>query len=91
MNNDIPCCQADAVRNIRRILIHGVPTGMVMLDESISMVRDMNLSSDQQIREALLTNLKIYNYIPKAAEEAYLTAILEVYHQNNSSSGIWSI
>ena len=81
MNNDIPCCQADAVRRIRMVPVNGVPTGIVMLDEIVAEVREMNLSSDQQIKEHLLRRIKVYNYIPKTAEEAYLKSIFTVYQK----------
>lgn len=79
MNKDIPCCQADAVRQIKMVPVNGVPTGINMLDEIISEVKEMNLPSDQQIRENLLKRVKVYNYVPKAADEAYMRAILAVY------------
>ncbi len=79
MNKDIPCCQADALRRIKIVPVNGIPTGITMLDEIIAEVKVMNLPSDQQIREHLLKRVKVYNYIPKAAEEAYLKAILAAY------------
>lgn len=82
MNRDIPCCQADALRRVKMIPVNGIPTGITMLDEIIEEVKEMNLSSDQLIRQALLKKVKVYNYIPKAAEEAYLKAILVVYHKD---------
>ncbi|PWR70948.1 hypothetical protein [Methanospirillum lacunae] len=79
MNKDIPCCQADALRQIKMVPVNGVPTGITMLDEIIAEVKEMNLPSDQQIRENLLKRVKVYNYVPKAADEAYMRAILAVY------------
>ncbi|MDD1723995.1 MAG: hypothetical protein LUQ07_02565 [Methanospirillum sp.] len=84
MNKDVPCCQADAVRRIKLVPVNGIPTGITMLDEIIAEMKEMNLSSGQQIREALLKKIKVYNYIPKAAEEAYLKAILEMYNKDIS-------
>ena len=81
MNADIPCCQADALRRIRQVSVNGIPTGITMLDEIIEEVKEMNLTSDQQIRENLLKKVKVYNYIPKAAEEAYLKAILAEFRK----------
>jgi hypothetical protein len=82
MNDDIPCCQADAIRRIRQLLVNRVPTGITMLDEIIAEVKEMDLSSEQQIKYTLLEKVKVYNYIPKTAEEAYLKAILELYHKS---------
>ena len=84
MNPDIPLCQADAVRKVRQVPINGVPTGINMLDGIIDEVRKMNLSSEQQIRDAILVKVRGYNYIPKPAEEAYAKAILGEYHRSDS-------
>ena len=83
MNKDIPPCQTDAVRKIRMILINGIPTGIMMLDEIIGEVKEMHLASDQEIRDSLMQKVKMYNYIPKTAENAYLASIFTVY-QNSS-------
>ena len=83
MNKDIPCCQADAVRKIRMVPVNGIPTGITMLDEIVTEVKEMNLASDQQIKEVLLQRVKVYNYIPKPAEEAYLTSIFTVYQKSS--------
>lgn len=84
MNDDIPPCQADAMRRIRRVPVNGVPTAILMLDEIIAEIKEMDLSSEQQVQNALLRRVKVYNYIPKAAEEAYSKAILDVYHKDIS-------
>ena len=74
-----PCCAADALRRIRQIKINGIMTGITMLDESISAVREQNPGSDTAIREVLMKKIRIYNYVPKGVEEAYATAIMEEY------------
>lgn len=79
MNTDIPCCQADALRRIKMVPVNGTPTGITMLDEIIAETKEMNLMCDQQIRDHLLKRVKVYNYIPKASEEAYMKAILAAY------------
>jgi len=76
---DKSCCAADALRRIRQIDVNGIATGISMLDESISEVKGLGLSDDRGIREALLKRVKIYNYIPPAAAEAYADAIMREY------------
>ncbi len=83
MNKDIPLCQADAVRKIRMVPVNGVLTGITMLDEIVARVREMNLATDREIQQALLKSVKECNYIPNTAEEAYMKAILGVYHANH--------
>jgi len=81
MNDGIPPCQADAMRRIRQVPVNGVPTAILMLDEIIAEIKEINFSSEQQVQHALMEKIKAYNYIPKAAEDAYSKAILEVYHK----------
>jgi len=71
-----PCCAADVLRRIRQIDVNGIATGISVLDESISEVNGLGLSDDRGIRETLVKRVKIYNYIPPAAEEAYADAIM---------------
>ncbi|MBN1167717.1 MAG: hypothetical protein JXA44_11400 [Methanospirillaceae archaeon] len=77
VTNDIPCCQADVMRGVRRRPVNGILTGSIMLDEIIADVKEMNLSYEKQIREMLLKKVKVYNYISKSAEEMYIKAIME--------------
>jgi hypothetical protein len=77
---DKPCCAADALRRIRQINVIGISTGITMLDESISEVRELGFAGDREIREALMKRVKIYNYIPPGVADAYADAILKEYH-----------
>ena len=77
---DKPCCAADALRRIRQIKINGIPTGITMLDESISEVRELGFAGDREIREALMKRVRIYNYIPTGVADAYAEAIMKEYH-----------
>lgn len=63
------------------ILVNGIPTGITMLDEIIAEVKEMNLTSEQQIKETLLKRVKVYNYISKGAEEIYMKAIMAEYYK----------
>ncbi len=71
MENDKPCCAAEALRRIRQIPINGIMTGITMLDESIAEVKEQNPGNDPAIREALMKKIRIYNYVPPGVEEAY--------------------
>jgi hypothetical protein len=79
MGDDKPCCAADALRRIRQVKIDEIMTGIVMLDESIADVRAQNPGSEPEIRAALLKKIRIYNYIPRSAEDAYARALVEEY------------
>lgn len=79
MKDDIPCCAADALRRIRQVEIHGMMTGITMLDETLADVRSQNLESDREIRTELMKKIRIYNYIPKRVEEEYSSVLMEEY------------
>jgi hypothetical protein len=64
------------------IPINGIPTGITMLNEIIAEVKEMNLNSEQQIKETLLKRVKVYNYISKGAEELYMKAIMAEYYKS---------
>jgi hypothetical protein len=79
MDDRIPCCAADAVRTIRRVEINGKVTGIAMFDEVIRQVREQDLSSDEEIRAALLKRVKFYNFVPEAVEDAYVRVLQDAY------------
>jgi hypothetical protein len=81
MADDKPCCAAGALRRIRQIPVNGIMTGITMLDESIADVKARNLATDQEIREALMEKIRIYNYVPPGVTEAYAQAVVEKYRK----------
>ncbi|MFA5332150.1 MAG: hypothetical protein WC342_07200 [Methanoregula sp.] len=84
MENDKPCCPADALRRIRQIRINGSMTGITMLDECITHVNNQNGSTEMEIRAALIKRVSIYNYIPKSVEGKYADALIDEYRKNRS-------
>ncbi|GAB7016452.1 hypothetical protein [Methanogenium cariaci] len=82
MNKDIPCCAAEAMRRIRQISVGDTVVGLSMLEQVIEDVADADLSQDTKIRSELLRQVKIYNYVPKPAEEAYADAVFEEYKKD---------
>lgn len=79
VDDNKPCCAADALRRIRQVKINGVMTGITMLDESIAAVRAEGLTSDTAIRDALMKRVKVYNYVPPAVGNHYAEAFMEEY------------
>ena len=79
MDDDKPCCAAEALRRIRQIPINGIMTGITMLDESIADVKNQNPGNDSAAREALMKKIKIYNYVPKGVEDEYAKAVMKEY------------
>lgn len=80
-----PCCAADALRRIRQINVNGIPTGFTMLDESISEVKELGLTDERKVREALMKQVRIYNYVPPGVHEAYTEAIMREYHASRKN------
>jgi hypothetical protein len=85
-NDNKPCCAADALRRIRQIPINGIMTGISMLDESIADVKARNLIGDQEIREALMRKIRVYNYVPPGVADAYVQAIIEEYKKTTAKN-----
>lgn len=74
-----PCCAAEAMRRIRQIDVGGINVGLAMLDDTIHEVAELNLTKDDEIADELMKRLRIYNYIPNAAEQQYRSATLREY------------
>jgi hypothetical protein len=81
-----PCCAADALRRIRQIPINGIPTGITMLDESIAEIKTQDLTSEPEIRAALLKRVEVYNYIPRNVEDEYARVLFEEYKKSSVKS-----
>jgi hypothetical protein len=79
MKEKIPCCMADALQRIRKIEAGGLTVGIAMLDEVIREVQTLDLPTEPGIRDELLKRVKLNNYIPKSAEDAYAAALLREY------------
>ncbi len=82
-NNDIPCCAADAVRHVRPVEVNGATVGLDCLDLVFAEVRALGLADDATVRAELLKRVKVYNYVPSAAAEAYAAAVHREYARWN--------
>lgn len=81
MNTDKPCCAAAAMRKIRQVSVGNTVVGLSMLEQVFRDVADSGISGNSQIRSELLRQVKIYNYVPKPAEDAYADAVFEEYQK----------
>ena len=73
-----PCCAADALRRIKPI-VNGIPTGIAMMEKIFDEVKKMDITDDACLKEVLMEKVKIYNYVPGAAGEAYAEALLREF------------
>lgn len=77
MNDDKPCCAAEAMRRVKPVEVGGVTIGRVMLDHTFTQVRGLALADEAAIRtELLLKCVKCYNYIPAPAAAVYQEYLL---------------
>jgi hypothetical protein len=86
-NNGIPCCAADAMRTVRQVEINGVTIGLSMLDLVVAEVQALDLASETAVRAELITRVKVYNYVPASAAEAYAAAVHREYIRSNNQGG----
>lgn len=87
-NNDIPCCAADAMRRVKPVEVNGAIIGLAMLDLVFAEVRDLGLADESAVRAELLKRVKVYNYVPPSAAEAYVGAVYQEYGRWNNQGGI---
>jgi uncharacterized metal-binding protein len=79
-----PCCAAAAERMTKKLSIEGKPLGIAHLDEIMADVRARHLQGDVEIGEALLKQVKIFNYVPSGVHPAYKIALLEEYKRRET-------
>jgi hypothetical protein len=78
-NNEIPCCAADAMRRVKPVDVNGATVGLSMLDFVFAEVRALGLTDETAARAELLKRVKVYNYVPPPAAEAYAEAVHREY------------
>jgi hypothetical protein len=86
-NNDVPCCAADAMRRVKAVDVDGVTIGLAMLDLAFTEVRKLGLTDESAVRAELLKRVKVYNYVPPPAAEAYAAAVNREYVKWNNEGG----
>jgi L-fucose isomerase-like protein len=77
-----PCCAAEAMRGIRRVDVGGISVGLAMLDAIFAEVASLGLTTEEVQKKELLRLVKIYNYVPPQAEDAYAEALLKEFMKN---------
>jgi hypothetical protein len=80
MTGEKPCCPAAAARMIKKLALPGgFQVGIVNLESIIKEVANLKLADDSAIKKELLQRVKIYNYVPPAADNEYSEALLKEY------------
>ena len=85
--NDKPCCVAEAMRRVTLIDVGETAIGLTMLDLVFAEVHRLGLTDDATVRAELLKRVKVYNYVPPPAEDAYAGAVYREYAKWNNEGG----
>ena len=80
MDDKLSPCAADALQQVRQIMIDEKPVGIVRLDDAITEVRALGLAHDSEIRAALMQCIAQYNYIPASADDIYAKSVLAEFY-----------
>ena len=80
LNDERSPCEADALFDVRTITVNKKTFGITGLSRSITTVQAMNLTRDDQLMPALLTEVGKSNYIPASLREAYGPVLLKEYY-----------
>lgn len=78
-NKDVPCCAADAMRRVTLVDVGETTIGLAMLDLVFAEVQRLGLADDAAVRTELIRRVKVYNYVPPPAAEAYAAAVHREY------------
>ena len=78
-----PCCAAAAVAQLRYLIVGGHRIAIAQLDEILKTAEAASSGGENAVRNELLRLVKIYNYVPAPAENAYEDALFAEYLARN--------
>ena len=82
MTDAKPCCPAAAARMVKKLTPpDGSQVGIVNLANILNEVANLKLADNEAIKKELLKRVKIYNYVPPAADNEYSEALLKEYQR----------
>ena len=79
MSGDKPCCAAAAAAQLRYLVVGGPRIAIAQLDEILNGAEGTAPNGENAIRIELVRLVKIYNYVPTPAENAYEDALFAEY------------
>jgi hypothetical protein len=82
-----PPCAADALYGIRSITVRGRSVGVARLCDAITDVLARRLTSEEEIKAALLDCVSRHNYVPAALRAEYAQALLAEYYATECRCG----
>jgi len=73
-------CAADALFGIRKIIVRGKSVGIARLCDAIAEVQARGLTSDEEIKTALIECVSRHNYIPDLLHAEYAQVLIAEYY-----------
>jgi len=82
MTDAKPCCPAAAARMVKKLTLpDGSQVGIMNLENILNEVANLKLADNEAIKKELLQRVKIYNYVPPAADNEYSEALFNEYQR----------
>ncbi|MFA5294727.1 MAG: hypothetical protein WC382_04350 [Methanoregulaceae archaeon] len=72
---------AEALRHVRQVDLRGITVGLALPDDAIDEVQGLHRAGKDAIAEALLERVKVYNYVPRAAESVFRNALIRDFEK----------
>ena len=74
-----PCCATAATSKVKKLKIGNSLVGLSHLDSIIEEISGMEFHDDREIKQELLTRIKVYNYVSAGSEGDYEKALWNEY------------
>lgn len=79
MSENKPCCATAAAAQLCYLIVGGHRIAIAQLDEILDIAEGTASREENAVRGELLRLVKIYNYVPAAAEKSYEDALYAEY------------
>ena len=76
---NIPCCAAEALRQIQPVRINGTTVDLAMLERIFAEVKGLECTGTAEVKAEFLTKVMVNNYVLQAASEVDTEAIYSEY------------
>jgi len=74
-------CMSAAARKVKKIMVKGMPVGLVGLDEIMKEFCCEKKPPTEETAKELYRKVRVYNYIPLKAKDAYVEALKREYER----------
>ena len=77
-----PCCAAAAAAKLQYLVVGGHRIAIAELETILAKAREVQGKGEAAVREVLLKQAKLFNYVPPPAEKVYEDALYEEFKRN---------